>query len=239
MSGEHDTVTFRIRRTWVYAIVGAAVGFVAGFGVAQRTRGTEPAAAGAGSATAQLTGRTPPSAAVADVSVEGRPFLGSRDAPVTLVEFTDYQCPYCARHHRETKSALLRRYEGRLRYVVRNFPLPSIHPLAQKAAEAAECARDQGAFFEYIDVLYTRSPELAPEQLERYAADLDLDAGRFAACLDSGDKAAVVRRDVEDGMRYGVQSTPTFFVNGQRVIGAQPLATFEAVIDGALREAAR
>jgi protein-disulfide isomerase len=171
------------------------------------------------------------------VGTEGRPFFGPLDAPVTIVEFTDYQCSFCARHNRETKGQLLRQYEGKLRYVVRNFPLHSIHPLAQKAAEAAECAFDQGRFWEYSNLLYDRASEFATEQLTAYAAELGLDTGRFAGCLDSGEKAQVVQKDVGEGRTYGVRSTPAFFVNGQLLLGAKPVVEFQSAIDAALREA--
>jgi protein-disulfide isomerase len=167
------------------------------------------------------------------VSVSGRPSRGPEGAKVTVVEFTDYECPFCKRHFNETYPALIAAYEGRIRYVVRNFPLAR-HPLAPKAAEAAECAHEQGRFWEYHDVLF-RTEALDLESLKRHATGLGLDRSRFDQCLDSGAKAEVVRQDMEDGRRYGVSATPTFFINGEKLTGAKSLDVFRKMIDDRLR----
>ena len=237
MSGE--TVTITVPKRWLYALAGLAIGFAAGWGVAGAA-GAAGAADGPGGAAAAgvvPAGVGQPAPERVEVDVADRPILGSADAPVTMVEFTDYQCPYCGRYSRETKDALLEEYGDRLRYVVLNFPLRNIHPEAQKAAEAAECARDQDAFFEYAAVLYRNQQALEPERLEGYARELELDATRFEECLRSDAKADRVAADVQEGRRHGVRSTPTFFINGRRLLGAQPLETFRAAIDVALAEA--
>ena len=231
MSG--DTVTITVPKRWLYAAAGLAIGFAAGWGVAVGwAPGAEPVAAdtvvGDGGAVAGDR---------VEIDVAGRPTLGSPDAPVTMVEFTDYQCPYCGRYSRETKGVLLEEYGDRLRYVVLNFPLRNIHPEAQKAAEAAECARDQDAFLEYARLLYGNQSALGPAQLEAYASDLGLNTTRFEECLRSGVKADRVAADVREGRRHGVRSTPTFFINGRRLLGAQPLETFRAAVDAALAAA--
>jgi protein-disulfide isomerase len=128
-------------------------------------------------------------------------------AKVTIVEFTDYECSYCARYHQETFRPLIAEYEDRVRYVIRHFPLVPIHP---HAAKAAECAREQGRFWEYHDLLFDRQTALDEESLRRYAAELGLDESGFAACLLSGRNAEVVRADLEDGASTGWPARPPF-----------------------------
>ncbi|MBI4502762.1 MAG: DsbA family protein [Gemmatimonadetes bacterium] len=225
-----DTVTLAIKKHYLYLGLGVVIGFGAGYATAMALRRgvlVGPEAAVAGSAEP---------AAIVDVAVEGRPYRGRADAPVTVVEFTDYQCPFCARHFRETYRQLLSRYADTVRYVVRNFPIAALHPQAQKAAEAAECADEQGAFWRYHDLLFERAPALDVESLRAYAAEAGLDRGRFDACLASGRKASIVAKDLADGVAYGLTATPTFFINGRRVVGAATLAEFEAQISAALRQ---
>jgi protein-disulfide isomerase len=128
-------------------------------------------------------------------------------------------------------------YEGKVKYVQRDFPLPpSMHPNAQKAAEATECADDQGKFWEYHDLLYANQNALDVASLKSYAAQLGLDTATFDECLDAGEQTAEVQKDYQDGQSYGVGGTPAFFINGQLVSGAQPFALFQQVIDAALAE---
>ena len=178
-----------------------------------------------------------PSSDFVHVDYENRPYRGPADAPVIVIEFTDYQCPFCARYFQQTYPTLLTEYGDRIRYVIRNFPITSIHPHAAKAAEAAECAADQDTFWEYHDVLFQRQASLDVTSLKHYATELGLDGDRFEACLDSGEKAEIVAADVRDGRAYRLNGTPTFFINGRRLVGAQPLAVFEHFIEQALREA--
>ena len=168
------------------------------------------------------------------MSVDGRPFLGPEDAAVTVVEFTDYECPFCSRHFRQTLPDLLREYEGQVRYVVRNYPIDILHPNAQKAAEAVECAYDQDKFWEYHDLVFDNQDSLDTISLKKYAADLALDTSEFELCLDSDVKSEVVLQDRLDGREYGVTGTPTFFINGVIMVGAQPLSRFKTLIDAAL-----
>lgn len=158
---------------------------------------------------------------------------GPADAPVVMVEFSDYQCPFCKRVL-STLQQVLDAYPGKVKWVFRDFPIVSLHPTAPKAHEAARCAGDQGKFWEYHDVLFDRSPRHAPPELKRYARELRLDAAAFERCLDSGAYQAAVDGDVQEGARLGVTGTPTFFINGRQLVGAQPLAEFQKLVDAEL-----
>lgn len=170
-----------------------------------------------------------------EVPIEGRPYWGPEDAPVTLVEFTDYECPFCRRHIDRVYPWIRSEYGGRVRYVVRNFPLPS-HPSAVKAAEAAECAFDQGSFWPYHDALFQNQHALGVEDLQRYAAEIGLDELAFDRCLESGAKADVVARDVQVGRDLGVRLTPTFFIGGRQLVGAWPADSFRVYLEAALED---
>lgn len=165
------------------------------------------------------------------------PALGPPDAPVTLVEFSDFQCPYCSRM-KPIVARLRATYGDRLRIVFRDFPLVQIHSQAAKAAEAASCAHAQGKFWEMHDVLFENQARLTDVDLKRYAADLGLNAAQFNTCLDSGAYAAEWQADLEDGKRYGVTGTPTSFVNGRAMNAAQPFESFIDIIDDELERAA-
>jgi protein-disulfide isomerase len=167
---------------------------------------------------------------------EGRPFKGPEGAKVTIVEFTDYECPYCARYYLDTLRPLLADYGDRVKYVVRNLPLSEIHPQAMKAAEAAECAADQDAFWPYHDLLFERQAAFGAANLRQYAAEIGLDADVFDECLSSGRKAEPILADREAAVSYGVTGTPTLFVNGLRLEGIQPKAILGQLIDQLERE---
>ena len=231
-NGESETITVSVKKHHMYLGLGVVLGFGVGYATAMVLSlrvAAAPAAVAALPDFGELTS--------VEVQIEGRPYRGPDDAPVTVVEFTDYECPFCARHFQETYLGLLSEYEGTLKYVIRNFPLSSIHPQAQRAAEAAECAEEQGRFWEYHDLLFQRAPALAIENLTAYATEVGLDTERFQDCVESGRKADVVAEDLEDGLSYGVTGTPAFFINGRRVVGALSLDDFESYIDAALDEA--
>ncbi|MGH7335060.1 MAG: DsbA family protein [Candidatus Rokuibacteriota bacterium] len=182
----------------------------------------------------------PPSRARA--SVADAPTLGRPDAPVTLVEFSDYQCPFCQRFFLATLPALKRDYidTGKVRYVFRDYPLDQIHPQARKAAEAAHCAGDQGKYWEMHDLLFRNQQALAMPQLGEHARALGLQVSAFDACLASGKYAARVSKGLEDGLAAGIQGTPGFVVGktepgasveGATVRGAQPADVFRRLID--------
>lgn len=154
---------------------------------------------------------------------------GLASAPVTLVEYGDFQCPFCGRAHPVVK-ALTRQLGDRVRFCFRHFPLTTIHPLAQQAAEAAEAAGAQGRFWEMHDLLFERQEGLGGVFLVQYAASLDLDRERFQRELASHEHAPRVREDFMGGVRSGVNGTPTFFLNGVRYDGPHELdAMLEAV----------
>jgi protein-disulfide isomerase len=171
-----------------------------------------------------------PAPPVQNVSVDDDPARGPANAPVTIVEFTDFQCPACAAMHPVIEE-VLKSYAGKVRLVVRDFPLDR-HENARKAAEAANAANAQGKFFEYVALLFKRQQALDVPSLKKYASELGLDRARFDAALDRGTYAAEVKRDVEEGEMYGVGVTPTIFVNGVqlRILSAEGL---RAAIDRA------
>jgi protein-disulfide isomerase len=149
---------------------------------------------------------------------------------VTLIEFSDFQCPFCLRVAPTIKQ-IRERYGDKVRIVWKDFPLTQIHPQAFKAGEAAHCAGDQGKFWEYHDHLFSNQSALNPSDLKRYAAALSLNTTAFDQCLDSSKHAERVRDGVSVGSALGVNSTPTVYVNGRVLAGAQPLEAFVALID--------
>ena len=169
---------------------------------------------------------------IVEVAIDSAPTKGSAEAPVTVVEFADYECPYCARAQ-ATLNTIQETYKDQVRLVFKDFPL-SFHPQAQKAAEAARCAGEQNKYWDYHDVLFSNTKALQVDKLKQYAADLQLDTARFDACLDSGQQAAAVRRDFAQGSQLGVSGTPAFFINGRFISGAQQFSAFQELIDEAL-----
>jgi protein-disulfide isomerase len=166
-----------------------------------------------------------------DIPTEGFPSLGPEDAEIVIVEFSDYQCPFCKRWHDQVYQQLLAAYPGQIRLVFRNLPLTSIHPDAMSAAVASLCAEEQGSFWQFHDKLFSDAYGLGRSAYTRYASDLDLDTASFEACLDSGKFDDFIQADMDFSLNLGVRSTPTFFVNGLAVVGAQPLDVFKQVID--------
>ena len=177
---------------------------------------------------------TPPPTPVYKIAVDDQPMKGNPEASVTVVEFTDYQCPNCAAVH-PVVERLITEYGDRVRFVVRDFPLSSIHADAQKAAEAAEAAREQGKYWDFTAILFRNQSSLKPAQLKQYAQVLGLDAAKFGAALDSGRFADKIQRDLNDGERIGVNGTPTFFVNGKRTTDAS-YETLKAALEAALKK---
>jgi protein-disulfide isomerase len=155
---------------------------------------------------------------------------GNPQAPITIVEFSDFQCPFCQRADGTVKE-LLSKYKGRVKLAYRDFPLSQIHSRAQEAAEASRCAAEQGKFWEYHDLLFSQFGKLDRPTLVEHARSLKLDAKSFEDCLSSGKHSSEVERDQQEGTEAGVNGTPAFFINGVFLSGAQPAAAFEKIID--------
>lgn len=228
-----DTVTFK--RSHFYAVL-TVLAFAAGVLLGYVAWGMEPAGQ-----TVQVV--SPPSAAIAeapateepqyrryDIPIEKAYALGPEDAPITLVEFSDYECPFCRRWHDEVYEPLLAAYPGKIRFVYRHLPLTSIHPDAFPAAEAAMCAGEQDAYWQYHEKLFSNE-SLGDTVYIQYAQDLGLDMKAFEACMSDHKYQEAIQADVDFAIDLGIRSTPTFFINGLAVVGAQPLDVFKQVID--------
>lgn len=240
------TITIKKENLWKYStfillaiiVVAAIVFFMRGSGstnnVVNNPAGGLPAAGGK-----------------VQVSIDNDAVEGDKNAPVTIVEFSDFQCPFCRKFWGETYSQLKKDYidTGKVKLVFRDFPLSSIHPMAEASAEASECVREKGgdaAFWKYHDKMFeeqniidggskdspvTKTASYTTDDLKKWAKDLDYD---ISSCLDSGKYKSEVAKDTSDGSSYGVQGTPAFFVNGKLLSGAQPYSAFKAAIDAEL-----
>jgi protein-disulfide isomerase len=165
-------------------------------------------------------------APVIEVGTGGRPEKGPKDAPITMVVFSDYECPFCRRAE-STVEEVLKKYEGKIKYVFRDYPLP-FHAKAKPAAVAANCAIPQGKFFEYNQKLFVT--DLSPENYKKIAGDLGLDQKKFDECVAKNDVKSI-DQDLADGAAVGVNGTPAFFINGRMLSGAQPFEAFKVIID--------
>ena len=246
MPDADETITFKRSHFYsVLVVLAFAVGILVGYVVWGRGGTTAAAEVPAQAAAAQQPSGQVAEAPTAqpqfvryDIPTEGYPSLGPDDAPITIVEFSDYQCPFCSRFHDETYQALLDAYPGQIRFVYRNLPL-SFHQNAQMSAEAALCAGDQNAYWEMHEVLFANqaslnNPEgttLEQAVYNQYAQELNLDVTTFEGCMTSHKFAQFIEEDMAFSTNLGVQSTPTFFVNGLAIVGAQPLSSFQQLID--------
>jgi protein-disulfide isomerase len=168
----------------------------------------------------------------AEVEIGNSPQRGPAEAPVTIVEFSDFQCPFC-RRAQPTLGEIQEKYPGKVRFVYKDLPLREIHPQAQTAAEAAHCAGDQGKYWEYQKALFS-TEQLSEGIYPKIASSLQLDPLAFQGCLDSGKHEATVNAGFDQAVEVGANSTPTFFVNGIKLSGAQPLENFAQIIDAEL-----
>ena len=198
------------------------------------------------------TQQVPTAPEIATVSVDDDPVLGDKNAKVTLIDFSDYECPFCKRHFTDTYPQIKKDYidTGKIKMAFRDLPL-SFHQNAFKEAEAAECARKQGGdsvYFKYHDQIFTKTTSngtgLALDQLPVIAKELGLNVNQFQQCLDSGEFKSEVDKDLADAAKVGANGTPTFFIgkstsngeiNGIKVVGAQPYSAFKAIIDEQLK----
>jgi protein-disulfide isomerase len=164
------------------------------------------------------------------VSTDDDPSIGPENAKVTIIEFSDYQCPYCQVWYKQVYQQLLADYPNKIRFVYRDLPLP-MHPEAIPAATAAECAGVQGDYWKYHDALFNQQYGLSRDAYLHYASDLGLDVTAFTSCIDSQKFQSEIQADAADAARVGLTGTPSFVINGRILIGALPLSEFKAVID--------
>jgi protein-disulfide isomerase len=169
----------------------------------------------------------------AEVAYDASRVRGKASAPITIVEFSDFQCPYCKKAQDVLKD-LLSKYDGRVKLAYRDFPMSTLHSHAQLAAEGARCAEEQGKFWEFHDALFADQAKLDEGGLTTTARGLGLDEKAFHACLSSGKFKTQIEQDVQEGYKVGVAGTPGFFINGIFVNGAVPIAEFEKIIDAEL-----
>lgn len=228
-SPNNEVLNLRIKRSTLYGALGLLLGFVLGLSADRFL--LQPS--GVTTVTANGDAANNPTGVRREFSIKGRPTRGPDKARVTIVEFTDYECPFCRQHAHQTLPTLLARYGDRVRYVVMNYPIPALHANATAAAEAAECAAEQGKFWEYHDDLFD-ADSLTRSTLNAIAARRKLDQRTFARCMDSQTHAELVQRHMALGDSLGVSGTPSFFINGRMYEGALSLSTFQTVIDSLL-----
>jgi protein-disulfide isomerase len=171
-------------------------------------------------------------APIIEVSAAGRPEKGPKDAPITMIVFSDYECPFCRRAE-DTVEQVLKTYDGKIRYVFRDYPLP-FHQKARPAAVAANCAIPQGKFWEFNQKAF--KGDITPDGLKKIAGEVGMDAKQFDECVAKNDQKSI-DKDVEDGGSVGVNGTPAFFINGRGLSGAQPFEAFKEIIDDELAHA--
>ena len=174
-----------------------------------------------------------PESPVYEISTADQPTKGNPQAKVTVIEFTDYECPSCG-NFQPVMEEVIKEYGDRVKFVIRDYPLTTLHPHAQKAAEAAEAAREQGKYWEYSALLFKNQKELELEDLLKYASQVGLDVAKFQDALLSGKFAEKIQTDIQDGYRIGVNGTPTVFINGKR-LKDRSKETLKAALDAALK----
>lgn len=205
-----------------------ALAFAGGVGLGYLVWGRQPAEQAQPSATPTTEPRR------YDISLDDDPSIGPADAPITLIEFSDFNCPYCRRWHQQTLPALMAAYGDKIHFVYRDLPVVGGGAVGALAAQAANCAGDQGAYWEFHDAVFSAQYGLSREAYLQYAADLGLDGEALTECLDTGYYEQEVRDDLSYAYGLGINSTPTFFLNGIAIIGAQPTDVFTTLIDSEL-----
>lgn len=209
------------------------IGLGAGYLIWDRSAKTPASPADATAAAAQKTAKR------YNIPLGDDPSLGPQNAPVTFVIFSDYQCPYCRKWYSDVFKSLVSDYKNKIHFVYKDFPLYSLHENAEAAAESARCAGEQGKYWEYQDLLFTSDQGLGSAALAGYARSLKLDTASFDNCVSTHKYQNKVDADYQFAANLGVQSTPTFFINGLAMVGAQPLEVFKQVIDNELASAGK
>lgn len=226
-----------------FAVSTGLIGLIVGYGLSSAFGAPSLPAPAAPSAPGAVVADDLPTNPSDPADADDDPVMGSDSATVTLIEFTDYECPFCGRHYSETLVQIKQNYvdTGKVKYVVRDYPL-SFHPAAQKAAEATECADEQGKFWEMHDKLFETQGSWGSDHVatfKQYASDLGLNTSAFDTCLDTGAMAQEVAADLADGSASGVNGTPGFWIvsddgQSQSISGAYPYDTFKAAFDSML-----
>lgn len=248
---EEETFTFKAKHVYTVLVVFAfAVGILVGYLAWGRAPASPAILQVPVTAAAQQPAATPTLEHVSySIPTDGFPTLGPADAPITIVEFSDFQCPYCTQWQEQTFQPLMSAYPGKIRFVYRNYPLTTIHQNAFRGAEAAMCANDQNSFWKYHDKLFSENSQMNNQQgavlpvdtFVQWAGDIGLNTDVFQTCLTNEKFKQAVQDDInfadslptENG-EPAVGGTPTFFINGTRLVGAYPLSEFQKIIDAQL-----
>ena len=239
---QEEIVTFVIKRTHIYAAMMPVVfllGLLAGYFVwgkdNPRSVATRP------NNEAEQLGVIPGQSSIEeqiatvrrfDIPIEAHdPVWGPEDAIITIIEFSDYECPYCRQYNLEVLPLLREKYAGLIRFVYKNYPLTAIHPNALSAASAAHCAGEQGEYWQFHDQLFKRADELSLDLYEEIIIELGLSLEQYRACFEAGKYSEGIQDDILLARNLELQSTPTFFINGIPLVGAYPYEVFEQILD--------
>jgi protein-disulfide isomerase len=234
-----------VNKLFLPASIIIAVLMISGAVLYTRSGSPKIAANNGTAAIPQVAGDPQQAGGVVNVSADDDAALGNPNAPVTIIEFSDFQCPFCRKFWKETLPQIKKDYllTGKAKFVYRDFPLVQIHPGATPAAEGAECAEEQGKFWEMHDAIFEEQGkqgsgtiQFTADDVKKWAAKIGLNTSKFNQCLDSGKYKQEVDKDMADGSAAGVTGTPAVFVNGRLIVGAQPFAAFKAVIDEELKK---
>lgn len=228
--------TFKMLVIAVFAVL-LVTSFLAGYSLGSAGKAITGTATGAAQQPQQQPQQQAPPGRV-QVSLDDDPQMGDKNAKVTIIEFSDFQCPFCGRFFAQTLPQLKSEYvdTGKVLLVYRDFPLDSIHPQATPAAVAAQCANEQGKFWEYHDKIFENQQSLSDASYKSWAAELGLNTNQFNQCYDSDKYLSEVTKDFQDGSNAGVSGTPTFYIGSPQkgyveVVGAQPYSVFKQILD--------
>ncbi|MBN1536106.1 MAG: thioredoxin domain-containing protein [Anaerolineales bacterium] len=226
-------MNYVVKRNYQLGILGVFTGlllFTAGVGVGYIIRDNQMPSEADNTDTSAGEITIPENIKRYEVSVDDDPVYGSEDAEITIIQFADFECPYCTKWQFEVWPEIMKAFPGQVRLVYRDFPLYGLHANAESAAEAADCAGEQNAYWEYHNALFVAEHGLGAEAFIQYADELNLDGEKFSECLESNRFVDEVKADYEYAANLGVNSAPTFFVNGIPIVGAQPYSVFQQLI---------